>query len=295
MTLFMTGGSGFIGQHLLPQIKDLKRLNVYQLKSDPLKLESGDILRTRGELNLQFSNENQLSEVEVLLLLGSYTPKFSNSFPAIPECLDSLNVTQKLCSGIFPNLKKVIFISSMDVYKRSDLEIDELSEVEIVNSYVATKLMSEHIVESYCQQNKIKYDILRVGHVFGHGDFVYKKVFSNMVQAIRLGTTFKAHGSVGQSLNLIYVKDLVDIIIQAIHDKTSAGILNVVSSSNLTIKDLIVELEKATNTKLKIEVIENSRSNFQYRFNNEKLKLNYIFRETPFEVAVSEIVKNTAC
>jgi UDP-glucose 4-epimerase len=287
----MTGGTGFIGQHLLSKIVNIQNYRVYQLKSDVLTLEPGDILRTRGDLNTLTCDEEKRSEVKTLLLLGSYTPKSSNSPQSISDCIDSINVTQKLCSGIFPNLVKVIFISSMDVYKRSSLLIDESSELEISNCYIATKLMCEHIVENYCKENKLNFDILRVGHIYGYGDFVYEKVFSNLVRAIKLGNTFKVNGDVEQSLNLLYVKDLISVILQSVENKETAGLLNVVSSSNVTIKNLIEVIEHESNLKLKVEVMEGTGSKFQYKFNNEKLKQHYILKETPLSKGVAETLQ----
>jgi UDP-glucose 4-epimerase len=195
-----------------------------------------------------------------------------------------------LCSGIFPNLKKVIFASTVDVYKRVNTKINESSELEVNSLYVAYKLMSEHIVEDYCIRNDIEFDILRIGHIYGSGDDVYQKVLPNMIRAIKSGDIFRLIGNTKQSLNLMYVDDLVDLMAQLADSETSMGVLNIVSSTNVSIGELIQIMEEETNLKLNIEVIDDMKEKFQYNFSNEKLRKNLNLVETPIEEAIRKVL-----
>jgi UDP-glucose 4-epimerase len=283
--------SGFIGKHLEEKIDFFRQEGVNQTRADANLLQSGDILRVDGLLDVRDTDAHYYSKVEILLHLGSFTPKSSGDAHFIPSSFDSLRVTQQLCSGIFPNLKKIIFVSTMDVYKRTNAIIDESSDLEVSNAYVASKLMSEHVIEEYCKNNKIHFDIIRIGHIYGQGDYVYQKVLPNMIGAIKTGSVFRLVGEKTQSLNLLYVEDLIDVIFQLVNQKEGLGILNVVSGLNFRIEDLIAMLEQITGLKLKIEVVEGPKNSFQYNFDNTKLMKSLTLRETPLKVALKKILK----
>jgi UDP-glucose 4-epimerase len=283
--------SGFIGKHLEEKIDFFRQDGVNQTRVDAKQLKPGDILRVDGLLDVRDTDAQYHSKVEILLHLGSFTPKSSGDAHLIPSSFDSLRVTQQLCSGIFPNLKKIIFVSTMDVYKRTNAIIDESSNLEVSNAYVASKLMSEHVIEEYCKNNKIHFDIIRIGHIYGEGDDVYQKVLPNMIRAIKTGGTFRLVGEKTQSLNLLYVDDLIDVIFELVNHKKGLGIMNVVSGFNFRIEDLIAMLEQITGLKLKIEVVEGPKNSFQYNFDNTKLMKSLTLRETPLKVALKKILK----
>ena len=285
--------SGFIGRNIQKNAYLLKREIRKQTRTSVNEMQPGDILRVGGKLEIVTSEGKYYSEVTTLLHLGSFIPKSSNESNLVLNSVDSLNITQQLCSGIFPNLRKIIFASTMDVYKRTNSTIDESSELEVNNLYVASKLMSEHVVENYCGRNNIAFDILRIGHVYGNGDDVYQKVFPNMVRAIKSGNVFRWNGNTKQSLNLIYVDDLISILAQLIDSERGMGVLNIVSSTNVRVEELIEILEEETNLKLNIEVVDDMKEKFQYNYSNEKLRENLIFAETPIELAIRQILHSS--
>jgi UDP-glucose 4-epimerase len=286
MKVFLTGSNGFLGAHLYHQLSVEKIYSVGRLLSENRHAKAHDLIRRKGQIYVPESARKFIDDVEILIHAGGYTPKEPSEANNLQQCHESLQITRALTSEMFPNLKKVIFLSTADVYTRHSAQIDELSETEFRNAYVASKLLGEMIIAETSQSKNIGFEIFRLGHIFGPGDESYKKVLQNLVRSIRYQTPFILRTSLDQGLNLLYVKDAVDVIMQSVCASNSAGITNLVSTKSLSLQGLIGTLESLTGKRIDLVNEFGEFHTFQYMFDCAKLLKHFAIVETPLEFAL---------
>lgn len=287
--ILLTGAKGFIGKNLKDYIvakdetllvcteREVKSRNDNSLKASLLEYGIGNV------------NAQILSQIKVCIHAGSYVKYGSNESDDLSSALESLFFTQNLINLHMPNLKKFIFLSSMDVYDKSQESIREDSKTHASNIYQAVKLLCEQMIQDVFKESNAAIDILRVGHVFGPGDGKYRKALQNMVNAVKAEKPFSLHTSMDQALNLVYVGDLVRYIFSISQQTEGNGIINLVSSQRSTIADLIALIEKLSSSKLVINKSSSIKSSqFDYPFDNSKLRSTGLFYETPLEDALRQ-------
>ena len=290
MKIFLTGTSGFIGSHLLSFFANIQEFEIGKLCSNPKNAGTNDALMRGDKIETPRSSVEFIKHVEVLIHAGSFTPRKHGEANNLRESLKSLKITQQLCSGIFPNLRKFIFLSTMDVYERTPDLVTEFSPLAIKNAYVASKLFSESEIALYCGQNNIALDIFRLGHVFGPRDDVYQKALQKILVSANEGSTFRVQGPINQKLNLFYVKDLCPIFEQSLRSKNSYGYINLVSSKPISIRHIIEIVSEIKKRNLFFSEEEAHQEQMDYNFDCSKLRQSFTYTETSIKAALEEYI-----
>jgi nucleoside-diphosphate-sugar epimerase len=176
MNILITGANGFIGKNLLKHVKNENLFN-----SDNLILLSNkkiDGYQCIEHKNYSFSKDDFLikgiNNIEILIHIGAFTPKTNSQANDIEKSYSNVKNTVYLLDNI-PNVpNKIIFTSTIDVYKNTNIIIDENSETNPISLYGWSKLLCEKIIEQYGYQNNSIVQILRIGHIYGNGEEEYK-------------------------------------------------------------------------------------------------------------------------
>jgi len=115
--ILLTGASGFIGKHLLPAlITEFGYDNIVALTSAPVK-ECNYLLHD----NYDFSDDHFIktkfgNSIQTIIHAGAFTPKNGKQANDCEKCNSNIFNTGKLLSATLPNLKKIIYLSTLDVY-----------------------------------------------------------------------------------------------------------------------------------------------------------------------------------
>ena len=287
MKIMISGSSGFIGGAVLKSLDNLENVECRNISSSTSHNFPGDIGRSGGNLYIPKESLKYVEETRVLLHIGGFTPKNKSYLENLKEYTNSLEISRKLFFDTFPNLEKIIFASTMDVYDRASKSINEKSNITFSNPYVASKLFSEQYAALATQDNKrIELDIFRIGHVYGKGDFKYQKFLPNLVEAFKNNSKFKLKTKLTQELNLIFVQDVVNVLIQSVLNSKGFGITNLVSSNSVQIIDLINFFQDETGKLLDLELFESEGKDFSYSFDNKKLCKDFNFKETSLNIGL---------
>jgi nucleoside-diphosphate-sugar epimerase len=208
MKILVTGGTGFIGNHLIRELLKDSKNQVYALIRDRAKLKNCDfkerIIAIHGDL---FQSEQFPADIEQVFHLAALTKIVS------PQEFIHINHegTRSLLEKLRPlkNLQKVILLSSLAAAgpNREQGILREEMEADPISLYGKSKLAQEKIFAEHCPAPHV---IIRAPIVFGPGDMDMLDIF----RLVRKGMIPRL-GQKERRYSVIYVKDLVRGMIAA--------------------------------------------------------------------------------
>lgn len=284
MKIVVTGAAGFIGMHLCENLikkgheiicaidslnpvygTDLPNLRSMRLKKSGIKITQIDIAKiSTGELVKEFSG------AEVIVHLAAYggvrqsaiTPdKYSIS--NLTGFTNILEVVRIVKPSIF------LFASSSSVYGETTSIYPQKEEsatgTNLVSYYAATKWVNEVLAQSHAKNYKINSVAMRfftVYGTYGRPDMSYM----NFLEKILNSEQIELFGQNGGYRSFSYVLDVTSIIGQIIESEalisrlsnssTHFEALNIGNSNTATARELIHFLEKESNKKAHIKIVE---------------------------------------
>jgi len=217
MKIIVTGGTGFIGSILLKELVSIySKESITVISSKPID-GFNCILYAKNQLNLVEKN----IECDVLIHVGAYTPKSGADANIIEKCNSNIIFTQNLLEA-FASCKKIINISTLDVYANNGI-INEKSEIDPISLYGMSKLYCERMINIYAATKDISALTLRIGHVYGPGEEVYKKILPLTMKKIIAGGPVEIWGDGSDLRSFIHVRDVVKAIIASISVEMDDG------------------------------------------------------------------------
>jgi UDP-glucose 4-epimerase len=270
----ITGSSGFIGQNLINDSLFVEK-KTFLLTTTNYENKKFEVIKYQ---NLQRFEKKVLNKVEYLIHLGDYIPK--NSFDLKKRNkkeYDSASLISKNLINKLKNLKKVIYLSSIDVYGLQKQTLDESSTTFPQTYYAIHKLKSEKLLIDQCSKKNISLLIIRLGHTYGPGEIKFEKLIPNLIKSSLKNTSFLFNGNFQDERAYLYVEDLVEIIVQSLNSKTN-GIVNITGISQVKVEQLINIIENISGRK--IDIISNQSKDikkliFSNELQNKYFKLSY--------------------
>lgn len=287
MKMIITGTSGFIGARILARARAIYGDGVTAFSS---RRSEGSHIVYNDEPDFGLS-ARQLALVEgadIVIHAGAFIPKSGAEANQIASCNSNITFTKKLLDLPWHNLKKVVFLSTVDVYANIDDPISENTAAIPVSLYGMSKLYCERMVALYAQEKGISDQVLRIGHVYGPGEEKYSKVIPKAIQNIVDGKDVELWGEGRELRSFIYIDDVVAAIINSVESQEDMGVVNVVGGNAIGIRDLLEMLIDIGGRKTHIvrrEFLGNPRD---LVFDNTKFKRYLLREETDFRTGLRE-------
>ena len=147
MKVMLTGASGFIGSHILSQLtKILGKESVVALTSIQIPNINCIIYNTIQNFGL---HSDQFDDITHIIHAGAFIPKDRQKSDDMKKCYENLEFTQELLSFDYKKLKRIINLSTIDVYKATSEILSEDSLIEPVSLYGLSKLYNLMIKDTY--------------------------------------------------------------------------------------------------------------------------------------------------
>lgn len=265
--ILLTGGTGFVGQAVL---KELIRynLNVMVLTSKTIP----DYKSTHYICHHNYTYDSNVfpnSPIDIVIHIGAGTPKGWEK-NSVREYIENIRTTVHLIENL-PNVpSKIVFISTVSVYKYCEI-IDENTEIYSDDAYGMTKILCEKYLEDYCKKNEVDLHILRLGPVFGPGEEKYNKIAGTFIKLAMHDEPINIFSDGEELRNLIYVDTVAKYITDAALFEENIGIVNIVNTENISIKDLANLAVSVTNSNSKINIL-NEINRRTSKYNSEKCR-----------------------
>jgi UDP-glucose 4-epimerase len=238
--VLVTGGSGFIGSHVVDKLRARGHEPViYDLRPSPWH-ERGSVDTVLGSITDREALERALHSCDAVAHLAAVADV--NDVHASPEDAERVNArgtvaVLEACRRA--GVKRVLYASTIWVY--SDTESDVVDEDTLLpppsHLYTSTKLAGELYCKSYQELYGIDYTILRFGIPYGPRAREAAVIPAFVNKAFK-GEPLTLSGDGMQSRRFVYVEDLADGVAAGLDDVATNRVYNLVSDENVTIKQI---------------------------------------------------------
>jgi len=261
MNILMTGGTGYLGSHILSKLskrqnkiilidktKDKKKLNI--LSSNYLiyssKINYSSLLKI-------FRKHN----IDCVIHLASNIKQKNNNVSLFKDDLDTLILIIKFLK-IFKT-KFFLYSSSCDVYgNNQNIKLKENFKCKPISNYGKSKLKLEKTIKLLLKNTKTKYQILRIFNLIGFEKnyqniniFNRSNFISNIIKNYQKRKTLKLYGYKCKSLDgscvrdYLHISDFAKIFISLLNKikKIKSGVVNIGSSVPLSNLEIIKQIE----------------------------------------------------
>jgi UDP-glucose 4-epimerase len=240
MRVLVTGGSGFIGSHVVDKLKARGHEPViYDLRPSPWH-ERGAVDTRLGSITDREALERALHSCDAVAHLAAVADV--NDVHASPEDAERVNARGTVAvleAARRAGVKRLVYASTIWVYSDSqDEAVDEDTLLPAPSHlYTSTKLAGELYCKAYQELYGIDYTILRFGIPYGPRarEAAVVPAFVNKAFA---GQPLTLAGDGSQSRRFVYVEDLADGVALGLNDVATNRVYNLASDENVTIKQI---------------------------------------------------------
>lgn len=283
MNILITGSSGFVGTALLHHIKASGTHDTIFLLSSQENDDFESFFYERDETGYHFEIPSQ---IDTLIHLGAWTPKTSAEANDIENSFSNILFTKSLL-GKMGRIKKIVFISTLDVYAPTSMAIIEDSKILPISLYGSSKLYCEDMVKAWSIQNSVSCCILRLGHIYGAGEGKYKKLIPVLIQQALKNEPISIFSKGQEKRSFLNISDCADVIWKSAHDD-SEGVFNVVSSKAFRVIDIAKKIKELSVSGSEIRIVGQMLDARDCIFDNTKLVSQFHIKERSLEEGLKE-------
>ena len=259
--VLITGGSGFIGSHVVDAlVKNKYKVTILDLNHPKRK----DVKFIQGSILDKSIIRSALKNINIIFHLAAVSDITKvKEIPLKTIKTNILGTTFLLEGARNANIDRFVFASSIYSYGAAG------------NLYTTSKTASELIIKNYKLIYGQKFTILRYATAYGPGNRKVDAVSIFVSRALK-NLDLIIHGNGQQKRNYIYAEDLGNGSLFALEKKVTNKIITLVSKRDTKIIDLARMIIKITKSKSKIFFDKKKRrlddftSVFSYKSNHEK-------------------------
>ena len=246
MRVLVTGGSGFIGSHVVDKLRLRGHEPViYDLRPSPWH-EPGTVDTVLGSITDREALERALHSCDAVAHLAAVADV--NDVHAEPEDAERVNARGTVAvleAARRAGVKRIVYASTIWVY--SDCGDDAVDEDTLLPApshlYTSTKLAGELYCKAYQELYGIEYTILRFGIPYGPRAREAAVIPAFVGKALR-GEPLTLAGDGSQSRRFVYVEDLADGVAAGLGDVAKNRIYNLASAENVSIRQIAERIQE---------------------------------------------------
>jgi UDP-glucose 4-epimerase len=256
--VFLTGGAGFIGSHLVRALLERGVEHVTVLDSlrygDPANLGTctavSIVRHTLGQDSPDVL-EKFVADHDVLFHLAAEKHNQSKDSPYDVLRANIDGSLQIFSAAARAGIKKIVYSSSL--YAHGRISGPDLSEEEVPHPstiYGISKLAAEHLLSHVSSQFNIPYVVLRYFFVYGPRQFSgmgYKSVILKNFERLFRGDSPIVFGDGAQILDYVFVSDAVEATVQAMEKPVHGEVINIGSGREAAITQLLSMMSRVAN------------------------------------------------
>jgi len=249
MKILITGGTGFIGSHLVDALLKKKHKIIvisHNKKQNRQNVKFYKVDICSPKIDLVFKKERP----DIIFHLAAILPTKNTSLLMKTNVMGSINILEIAQKY---KIKKFIFASSAAVYGHTTASvIQENHPADPFSIYGLSKLTVEKLIKIYYNLYKIPYIVIRYGNIYGPRQKTFRpgSVIVNFIYKILHDQIPEINGDGKQLRDYIYIDDLINVSIKIMKTKR-VGIYNVGSGVGVSLNNIISKINKILNKNIK--------------------------------------------
>ena len=254
----VTGGSGFIGSHVVDRLvaEGAGEVVVFDARprTDNLTeaLEHGNVRIVEGDVGDSAALAQAATGVDGVFHLAVLPLGPCSEDPR--RCLD-VNVVgtfNVLDAARQAEARKVVFSSASSVYGDTNATMDESHPLGARTMYGGSKIAGEYFVRAFHDLYGLDYVILRYMNVYGprqDGGLVI-----NVLRRIQSGEPPTIMGDGSQSFDFVHVADVAGANVRAMASDVGEATLNVGGGNEVTVREIVGRLIELSGSSVEPEI-----------------------------------------
>jgi UDP-glucose 4-epimerase len=253
----VTGGSGFIGSHLVDRLVDAGAGEVVVFDKVP-RPENVAEASTRGSVSIVDGDVTDTASLARVMdgVDGVFHMAVLPLGPTVEQPRLGLDVNVVGTFNVFEaaqnaGVGKVVFSSASSVYGDTDDTMDETHPLGARTMYGASKIAGEYFLRSFNDQYGLPYVTLRYMNVYGprqEGGLVMA-----VARRVLSGSAPTITGDGSQSFDFVHVADVAGANVAAMASDTSGEEFNVGSGTEASAREIAEKLIAITGADVEVQ------------------------------------------
>lgn len=280
MSITVFGSTGFIGRHLVEQLRTDHRCEIVAVSQRDVDLTAPN----GGEQCAPF-----VSAGATAIVCSGVKRQFGDTLPLFEQ---NMQMAAALCEMVMRQRpRRVIYLSSAAVYgeENENLEITEQTSVDPRSLYGLAKFTTERLLERAARDAGTELVNIRPALVYGYGDSSKGYGPAGFCESILRGEPVTLWGDGSELREFLYVKDLARAI-SALVVRPFTGVLNPASGVSRTYRECATLLLAAAGRMDQVQERARSRPKIDNRYRPQLVSAVLPeFRFTPLESGLAEM------